>query len=357
VRNLTEVISRTRASVSDHRSRWVLLGGLVALILVTLIFSTTSSLFTLFVYDSVLLACLGAIALNVLMGTAGQVSIGNAAFLLVGAFSAVIAMRAGISAPLDLVVAAGVSGIVGAVVGLPALRLRSLFLALATLAAFFIVLFAGNEYQSSVPSAASGGFIVPTTFASHGLVGSERYWAWLLTALVIGVLLGANRLMHHRAARAWRLIRDHEHIAPTLGINVTWYKRSIFVLSSMVIGVQGALTAHFTGSVTTDNFSLLLSVQYIAMILIGGLDSLLGAVLGAALVVALPSIVPHVIQNLVGPSRAATVGPQVSQIVYGALIVLFVTASPRGIVGWVTGRRSGGLGRLSTMKLRRATAD
>jgi branched-chain amino acid transport system permease protein len=327
----------TRVSVfTKIRPAW---WGVLAMGLITLFFATTQSSFNLYIFDSVMLACLGAIALNMLMGTAGQVSIGNSAFLLVGAFAAVFCLRAHVPFPLDLVIATLFSGLVGALVGLPALRLRSLFLALATLAAFFIAVYFGNLYQSRVPDAASGGFTITPLFSEHGLVGGQRYWAWLLFVLVSLLVLGASRLMRERSGRAWRMIRDHELVAPTLGINVARYKLVIFILSSMVIGFEGALAAHFTGSVTTDNYTLLLAIQYVAMILIGGLDSILGAVIGASIIVALPSIVPKIVAGFIGPAQAATNGPQIAQIIYGVLIIVFITSSPEGIVGWLRGVR------------------
>jgi len=307
--------------------------GLAFMALATYILTLILPTFDLYVFDTILLACMGAIALQVILGTAGLVSVGNSAFLLVGAFAAVFALRSGIAFPFDVGFATVVSGVAGFIVGLPAIRLRLLFLALATLAAYYLAVFLGNYYQLQVPDASSIGFVIPTMFNGEGFEGAGRAWAWMLFGCLAVIILGASRVMRERSGRALRMIRDHEHIAPTLGISVVRYKLTIFVLSSMVIGFEGALTAHFSGIVSTASFSVTLSFQYLAMIVIGGLDSIAGAVIGAVIVVGMPAWLPSVVSTFVGSSRATTLGPNISLIVYGVLVIVFVTASPDGMVG------------------------
>lgn len=307
--------------------------GILALIAITAYFVAEGSAFHLYVLNTCLLAVFGAIALNLLMGTAGLVSIGNSAFLAAGAFSAVFAIKSGIPFPADLAVAAVVAAAVGMVIGLPALRLRGLHLALATLAGFFIVTYFANEYQSKAKGGGSGGFFVSVLYQSQGLTGGQQYWAWTLLVLVGVLILGATRLDRGRSGRAWRMIRDHEIVAHTLGIPVTRYKMSAFAISSAVIGFQGALAAHLSGSVSVDQYTLGLAIAYIAMVLIGGLDSVLGAVIGAFLVTSLPTIVPAVITTALGTTTTAIRVPAIAEIIYGLLVVLFITSSPQGIVG------------------------
>lgn len=322
--------ARATADRAHVRTAWL---GIAGLLVVTLFFTTTQSAYSLYVYDSVLLACLGSIALQVLHGTAGLASVGTAAFLLVGAFSSVFFLRMGAPFPIDVVGATVVAGIAGLITGLPALRLRSLFLVLATLAAYFIAVFLGNLYESHVPSAREAGFFVPILFGSYGELTGGRYWAWLLLICVSLVVLGASRLMRERSGRAMRLMREHELIAPTFGISVSSYKLLLFTLSSMVMGFEGALTAHFVGNVITDNYTLTLTFQYVVMIVIGGLDSIAGAVLGAAIVIALPVWVPSLVEPFTDNSQGNIYGPNVATIVYGILTILFVTSSPDGLIG------------------------
>jgi branched-chain amino acid transport system permease protein len=314
------------------RRAWL---GIAALVAITAYYVAEGSSFHLYVLNSCLLAVFGAVALNLLMGTAGQVSIGNSAFLAVGAFAAVFALHSGLPFPADLLFAAAFAAAVGAVIGLPALRLRGLHLALATLAGFFIVTYFATLYQSKAKGGGSGGFFIPALFQSQGLTGGQQYWAWTLVVLVAILILGALRLDQDRAGRAWRMIRDHEIVAHTMGIPVTRYKMAAFAISSAVIGFQGALAAHLSGSVSADQFSLALAIAYVAMVLIGGLDSVLGAVLGAFLVTSLPTIVPILVTAVMGPNTTAIQGPAVAQIIYGLLVVLFITSSPQGIVGLI----------------------
>jgi branched-chain amino acid transport system permease protein len=309
--------------------------GILALGLATLYYTQTQDSFNMFVFNRVLLACFGAIALNILMGTAGQVSIGNAAFLLIGAMSAVYFLRAGVPFPLDIICAGLVAGVVGVIVALPAVRLVGLFLALATLALQFITIFFANRYQSSDPLAASAGFHIDPLFGSKGLLGGQRWWGLVLFVLVSILLVGASRAIHGKVGRAMRIMRDHEIVAPTFGVPVVQYKIAAFAMTSMVVGFAGGLQGHFSGSVNVETFTLLISIQFIAMILVGGLDSVAGAVIGAAVVTALPAYVPKWIAPIIGARQAALKGPQIAQIIYGVLIIIFILSSQGGLVGWM----------------------
>jgi branched-chain amino acid transport system permease protein len=307
--------------------------GVAALAVITAYYVAEGSSFHLFLLNTCLLAAIGAIALNLLMGTAGLVSIGNSAFLAVGAFSAVFAIKSGVPFPGDLVLGALVAAAAGIVIGLPALRLRGLHLALATLAGFFIVQYFATLYQSKGRGGGSGGFFVPVLFQSQGFTGGQQYWAWTLLVIVALLVLAATRLSAERSGRAWRVIRDHEIVAHTLGIPVTRYKMIAFALSSALIGFQGALAAHLSGSVSVDQYTLALAIAYIAMVLIGGLDSVLGAVIGAFLVTALPTVMPILMTSVLGRLPIASQGPAVAEILYGVLVIVFITSSPQGIVG------------------------
>jgi branched-chain amino acid transport system permease protein len=307
--------------------------GVAALAVITAYYVAEGSAFHLFLLNTCLLAAIGAIALNLLMGTAGLVSIGNSAFLAVGAFSAVFAVKSGVPFPGDLVLGAVVAAAAGVVIGLPALRLRGLHLALATLAGFFIVQYFATLYQSKGKGGGSGGFFVPVLFQGQGFTGGQQYWAWTLLVIVGLLVLVATRLSAERSGRAWRMIRDHEIVAHTLGIPVTRYKMIAFALSSALIGFQGALAAHLNGSVSVDQYTLALAIAYIAMVLIGGLDSVLGAVIGAFLVTALPTVMPILLTSVLGRLPIARQGPAVAEILYGVLVIVFITSSPQGIVG------------------------
>jgi len=147
------------------------------------------------------------------------------------------------------------------------------------------------------------------------------------------VIIGASVITKGKVGRSLRIIRDHELAAPAFGVNVTRNKLIVFGLGFAVIGLQGGLTAYYSGLVTIDSFTLLLTIQYLAMVIIGGLDSIPGAVIGAFIVTILPTLITNLLSSSLG--AAATVkGPQIATIVYGVLVIIFVTSSAGGIVGW-----------------------
>ena len=314
------------------RAAWL---GVVSLGLLTLYFTTVASSYHIYVYDTFLFACMGAIALQLLQGTAGLISLGNPAFLLIGAFGSVFALKHGIQFPFDVGAGVGIAGVAGLIAGLPALRLRALFLALSTLATFFLAVFVAKQYLARFPGEAETGFFIPTLFRASGVRGQDQRWAWLLFVAVAVIILCASRIMNERSGRAMRMLRQHEFLAPTLGISVPRYKLVLFTITSMVIGLQGGLTAHFVGVVNTSNFTISLAFQYIAMIVIGGLDSIGGAVIGAAIVIGLPVLLPQLLAPIVGTGHASIYAPNVALIAYGVLVAISVTASPDGVVGFL----------------------
>jgi branched-chain amino acid transport system permease protein len=318
---------------TNHSSPW-----LIAIVLAAVAYYTISgSSYSIYVLDTVLLAAIGALALDLLMGTGGQVSIGNAAFLAVGAYTAVWAVRAGLTFPLDVILGGVMAGLVGFIVGIPALRIRGMYLALATLAAFYIVGFVVLQYQTKEAGAA--GFFLTPVF-SGDILQQQISWAWLLAGVLAATIVLLSWLRSGRSGRAWRMIREHELASSVMGIPVARYKLLLFVISSAIVGVQGGLTARFTGSVTHESFTLALSISAVAMILIGGLDTAAGPLVGAAVIITLPLIVPELV-NVVAtsPSVSANAGGY-AQIVYGVLIVVFIVGAPKGLSGLV-GRLGG----------------
>ena len=336
--NNVHAATRTFSRVPLH---WI---GIVLLALGALYFSAVGSSLVVFLFSSCALAGLGAIGLNLLLGTAGQVSIGNAGFLAVGAFGAVWVSRAGGGFVLSVVVASLLAVAAGVVAGLPALRLRGIPLALSTLAATYIAAFIGNLYQTNTPGAGDLGFWLSSPFSgTYDVV--QGYWLWLLTAMLALAIAFSVRLTLGKGGRAWRMIRDHEEVAATLGIKTAQYKLVMFGLSSGLIGTQGALTGYFLGQVSYETFTLLLAIQYLAMILVGGLDSVLGALIGATAIVCLPTILNEAITAVGGENAAAVNGSQYANICYGALIVLFIVSSPNGIMGWLRSLRDSSVGK------------
>jgi branched-chain amino acid transport system permease protein len=300
----------------------------------------------LYTYNIFLLSIFGAVALNLLMGTVGLVSIGNAGFLAAGGFGVIIAMKMGLPFPWDIPFSGLLAAVIGVVIGLPAIRLRGLELALASLAGYYIIDQLAEIFQSRY-GGGTAGYLISTLYASEGLNGSERYWVVTLLVLVALLLVAVARISRGRAGRAWRLIRDNELVAAGMGVPVIRYKLVAFALSSGIIGVQGALLAYFTGSVSFENYTLALAISYLAMVAIGGLDSIFGAVIGAGVVVALPIAVPNLIGMFTSTSLNPSDSASYSTILYGFAIVLATMTSQRGLAG-------AGRGILQLIRRRRA---
>ena len=288
--------------------------------------------FHLYVVNLILLSCIGALGLNLLMGTAGQVSIGNAAFLTSGAFSAVVFSQFGMPLVVCLVMAMIVSAFFGLVVGLPALRIKGIYLILSTMAAHYLALFVAEKYQTV--RVGSAGFTLDPVF-SGSLLAVQRSWLIALLFVVLVVMLIVGRLEAGRLGRAWRMIRDREDAAPAMGIPTARYKLGAFVLSSAIIGLQGGLMGYFTGGVSNESFSLHVAIAAIAMILIGGMGRISGSILGAAIVTALPFVTPPLVNALLGNVMATQHASQVSLILYGMLIIVFISYAREGVRGWI----------------------
>lgn len=289
--------------------------------------------YTLTIINLVLLAVPGAVALNLLMGVAGLVSIGNAAFMGIGAFSAAIfGTQLGLPFYLVVPIAGIVSGALGALVGLPALRLRGFYLAIATLAFHFIAVYALNEYQ--LDHTGPAGFRLDAVVGGNPTVASwARTWYFLLLPFAAASVVFTWNLMRSRFGRAWKAIHHHDLAAELVGVNVTRYKVLAFTVTSFIIGLQGAVFAYYFGSVLAETYNFELAVRFIAMIVIGGMGSLLGAVLGATFVTALPFGVKEFFDSV--PEGFLGVGSQnlfdVQVLIYGMFIVIFILFEPQGL--------------------------
>jgi branched-chain amino acid transport system permease protein len=267
-----------------------------------------------------------------LTGVAGQISLGNAAFMGVGACVAGV-FGAQLHWPFLAVIASAavISGIVGAVAGTPALRLRGLYLIIATLALQYIIVWGIQSIQSSTVGVA--GWILPVASVGSWSITSPITWYLVLLVFAAAVTMIHVNIGRTRIGRAWSAIREKDIAAEILGVPVGRYKINAFVLTSALIGMQGALLAYFVGVVSYDMFTLSIAITYVAMIIIGGLGSYVGAIYGAIFVTGLPYVLPSVFGSL--PSAIAVhLQNQVFNIegvVYGLLIIVFLVFEPKGI--------------------------
>src|SRR5574341_760698 len=307
--------------------------GLVLGTVVALALPPVLSPFWLHLVNLVALATIGAVALNLLTGVCGQVSLGHAAFLAVGAFTAAILVEQ-LKAPFPLVLmgAAAVGAVLGLVVGLPSLRFRGLYIAISTLAMHYAILYGLRTYQADLGGSATAGMHVPSPSLGPIALGNDRAWYYVLVAMAAGAVTVAINLLRTQPGRAWMAIRDRDIAAEALGIRVAYYKLLAFMVSSAMTVFAGALVAYFTNVVTSDEYTLELAVTYLAMIIVGGLGSVLGSVLGAAFITLLPHIIDSVFAWV---PRPAFIGTQIFSLqfaVLGIVILLFLVLEPKGLV-------------------------
>ena len=306
--------------------------ALGALIVVLLVLPRLTSPFALDLITQTALAAIGALALNLLTGLAGQVSLGHAGFIAAGAFTTAVLVEHRLPSPLlALPAAALVGAVLGVVVGIPALRLKGLYLALGTLALHHVVLYACGEFQNHW--GANTGVSIPSPRLNGWVLRGTTAWYYTLTAIAALVLVLSVNLQRSRAGRAWMAIRDREIAAESVGIDVARYKVLAFVWSSAITSVAGALFAYQRAFVSVEAFGFFLAIEYIAMVIIGGLGSALGAVLGAAFVTLLPYGIDAGVAALRVPGGAEYYLFPLKFGAFGLLMALFLLFEPQGLVG------------------------
>ncbi|HZR10322.1 MAG TPA: branched-chain amino acid ABC transporter permease [Myxococcales bacterium] len=309
-----------------RRARWVLGAFMVALFAVPS-FATS---YWMDVANRAGIAVIAAMGLNILTGFTGQISLGNAAFLAVGAYTT--AFLAGHGMPF--VVACPVSGIVtalaGMVFGIPSLRLKGLYLAMATLAAHFIVEFAASHWDAVTGGVA--GVSIPSPRILGFDFSDDRSLFFLIIPICIAGLYFAKNLFRTRVGKAFVAIRDQDISAEVMGVDVFRYKLLSFAVSSFYVGVAGSLLAYQARIISPENFPLGVAIDHLGMIIIGGLGSVLGSVLGAIFLTLLPEILR------LANSAAAGSFPGLIQLftplklaVFGLTIVLFLIFEPDGL--------------------------
>jgi len=305
----------------------------LALLAVALIaFPLVASPFALDLACQVFLASVGALSLMLLTGYAGQISLGHAGLIAAGAFTVGILFREA-NAPfwITLPAAALIGALLGIVFGLPSLRLRGLYLAVSTLALHFVVVYVGGEYEAR--RGFSTGIVIDPPRLGGLSITDNRAWYFILLAAAAATLLVSINLLRSRTGRAWRAIRARETVAEALGIGIAGHKLLAFVISSAITAVAGALFAYYRGFVSVEAFSLFLTIQYVAMVIIGGMGSLLGALLGAAFVTVFPYVIERALLALPGAQSYASLLFAVNYAAFGLVMIVFLMFEPLGLVG------------------------
>jgi branched-chain amino acid transport system permease protein len=305
--------------------------ALVFLLLVPL--AASDYLITLL--NLVLIAIVGALGLNILTGYTGQISVGHGAFMSVGAYTAAnLVSRLGL--PFWVTIPAGglMAALVGAVVGIPSLRVKGIYLAIATLAAQFII-----EWTINHVTWISGGIqasiqVPPPHVFGFSLKSQLQLYFFLLFFAALAIVATLN-LVRSRIGRAFIAIRDQDIAAEIIGIDIFRYKLYSFAISSFYAGVTGVLYTYYLGIANYEQFQLDVSIDYLAMVIIGGLGSVLGSIFGAAFITVLP-IATRLLLNQFGgivfsQEQIENLIPDLRLVLFGVLIIVFLVVEPEGL--------------------------
>src|SRR3954471_2540807 len=268
------------------------------------------------------------LGLMLLAGFTGLFSIGHAAFFGVGAYAQAVLTNMGWPFPLALAVGAVLSAAVGIVVGLPALRVKGIYLGIATLSCGFIVAEVFARWES-VTGGNAGKTVGPVRmFGWSGDSGASFYFVCLVVAVI--ATLACLNLLRSPTGRAFVAIRDSEISAQSMGIHLARYKTLSFAISAALAGVGGALYAHQIRFLSPDQFDIIQSIDLLLMVVIGGLGSIHGAFLGAIFLIGLPQAIGAVKDYL---PQAIGQAPGLKAVIYGAVLVGFVLFEPMGLYG------------------------
>jgi branched-chain amino acid transport system permease protein len=268
------------------------------------------------------------LGLMLLVGFTGQISLGHAAFLAVGAYTEALLAAAGWPFWLSLPCAALLSAAVGIVVGLPALRLKGIYLAIATLAFGVIVEEIAARWES-LTGGNSGLHVKPIELFGAKLDGDADFY-YLVLALTAVCCIALANLLRSPTGRAFVAIRDSEISAACMGVNLARYKTLSFALSAALTGVGGALYAHKVSFISPEQFTLLVSIELVTLVILGGVGSLHGAVFGAAFIIVLPQLIA-IAKDYLPAAVAGAAGLQ--STVFGLVLIGFIIFEPMGLYG------------------------
>ncbi len=276
----------------------------------------------------VLIYAIVAVGLMLLAGFTGQFSLGHAAFMGGGAYVEAVLIGMGWPLPLSLACAMGLSAAVGVVVGLPALRVKGMYLGIATLSFGFIVEEVLARWEG-VTGGNAGKVVAEPTLFGLSLGSSEGFYFLCLVCVVLSTLAVLN-LLRSPTGRAFVAIRDSEVSAQSMGIHLARYKSLSFAISAALAGLGGALYAHKMQFISPDQFSIVQSVDLLLMVVIGGLGSMHGAFFGAAFLIGMPQLIALVKDYL---PTAIGQASGLQGVVYGLVLIAFVMLEPMGLYG------------------------
>ncbi len=319
----SELISLYRNPTQTYWTVALVLAALVAPLLLT---NHLTSL-----VNGMMIAAVGVIGLNLLTGTTGLISFGQAGFLAVGGYTAAV-LSADYGMPLWLCLPASglMAAAFGLIVGIPSLRLKGLYLAITTMA--FTIIITHIILSAESITHGSSGISTPKPAIFGVELATDKSFYYLILAILTLAILGSANIKRSRIGRAFLAIREQDIAARVMGVPVARYKLYAFVVSSFYVGVAGALMAYHIRFVNVDSFSLVISIEAVSMIIVGGLGSTAGAVIGVVFVLGLAEVLNYVIGSMGGTLGSVSV-LELKGFIYGLTIVLFLRFEPEGLMG------------------------
>jgi branched-chain amino acid transport system permease protein len=308
------------------RAQWAMLFGLLILLFTSPLFLNDKMLTIMTITGITIISVHG---LSILSGYCEQISLGHVGFMAVGAYtSAVLCARLGWPFWLALPCAALAAGLVGILFGLPSLRVKGLYLIVATVAAYFIIMWVILQLRNVTGGA--DGMAVPRPEIGGFVLKSKSSWFYLVMIIACLATFLAQNLVRSRVGRAFIAIRDNELAAEVMGVNLWAYKLIAFFIGCVYAGVAGSLVVHYYAFASPTQFPFFDSVWYLGMLIVGGMGSTTGAIFGAVSLRLLDELV-----TIVGPILSGVVAPQAAAslalISRGVVIILFLIFEPRGL--------------------------
>ena len=315
---------------------WFVKAWLIVFLIACALFPLVGSKYMISIMTEVGIAIIACHGLNILTGFTGQISLGHAAFVGVGAYTCSILIEQGVPFIIALPMAGAMAALVGMIFGIPSLRLRGLYLAIATIAAQFIIEFTIRRWDS-LTGGVEGMFVEPGTLGPfHFDNRIQLYYLTFVLAVVATIII--KNIVRARSGRAFVAIRDRYLAAEVIGVHVFKYRLMSFAVSSFFAGIAGALLAQYLEVITHESFTLHQSIDYLAMCIIGGLGHVLGGIYGVGFWFILERILEVVTTNLntAFPDHI-TWFVSIREIVFGCVIVLFLIFEPDGLAArWRT---------------------
>ena len=311
----------------EEDTRWWILPLLLCVYLLPLVIDD----YTVYLFNLIAVAVIGAVALDILCGFCGQLSLGHAAFLAIGAYGyGIFHMTCRLNCIVSLLLAGLTGACLSLLVGIPSLRLKGLYLAIMTMGFTFII----DEtirFFSTWTHGVEGFRISRSVDLGFVTLGSGGVgFFYLIYTVVIVVVICSRFLLHSKLGRAFTSIRDSETAAEVSGINLLLYKVLAFAVSSFLASVAGGFMGIIIGTISPEDFNIMLSINYLVMLVIGGMGAVYGAVIGAAFISLLPEWITSLRDAFLPPGTDVSV---LQYLIFGLIILVFIVFEPHGIYG------------------------